>query len=92
MTTMQRPALADLADPKTLPDPYPVLAGLRAASPFAEADGALVVAGKHADIATGRCSHHQMAAAGLAGRPSCPSIRPITRGCGGWCRRHSRRG
>ena len=51
MTTMQRPALADLADPKTLPDPYPVLAGLRAASPFAEAGGALVVAGKHADVA-----------------------------------------
>jgi cytochrome P450 len=51
MSTMQRPALTDLADPATLPDPYPVLAGLRAASPFAEQDGAFVVAAKHADIA-----------------------------------------
>jgi cytochrome P450 len=51
MSTMQRPALTDLADPAILPDPYPVLAGLRAASPFAEYDGAFVVAGKHADIA-----------------------------------------
>ncbi len=51
MSTMQRPALTDLADPATLPDPYPVLAGLREASPFAERDGAFVVAGKHADIA-----------------------------------------
>ena len=51
MSTMQRPALADLANPATLPDPYPVLAGLRAASPFAEFDGAFVVAARHADIA-----------------------------------------
>jgi cytochrome P450 len=50
MTTPQRQALAQLADPATLPDPYPVLAGLRAASPFAEYDGALVVVGRHADI------------------------------------------
>jgi cytochrome P450 len=50
MSTMQRPALTDLANPAILPDPYPVLAGLREASPFAEADGAFVVAGKHADI------------------------------------------
>jgi cytochrome P450 len=49
MTTMQRPALSDLADPAILPDPYPVLAGLRDASPFAEFDGAFVVAGRHAD-------------------------------------------
>jgi cytochrome P450 len=32
-----------------LPDPYPVLAGLREASPFTEAGGALVVVGRHAD-------------------------------------------
>jgi len=44
-----RPALAALADPAVLPDPYPVLAGLRHASPFAEAGGALVVVGRHAD-------------------------------------------
>ncbi len=35
MTTPQRQALTDLADPVTLPDPYPVLARLREASPFA---------------------------------------------------------
>jgi cytochrome P450 len=50
MTTMQRPALSELANPATLPDPYPVLAGLRDASPFAEFDGKFVVAGRHADI------------------------------------------
>ncbi len=50
MITSQRQALADLASPATLPDPYPVLAGLREASPFAEFDGALVVVGRHADI------------------------------------------
>jgi cytochrome P450 len=44
-----RPALADLAAPSVLPDPYPVLAGLREASPFAELDGALVVVGRHED-------------------------------------------
>jgi cytochrome P450 len=49
MSTLQRPALADLADPAILPDPYPVLAGLREASPFAEFDGAFVVVGRHAD-------------------------------------------
>jgi cytochrome P450 len=49
MTTTERPALAELADPAVLPDPYPVLAGLREASPFTEADGALVVVGRHAD-------------------------------------------
>jgi len=49
MSTVQRPALSDLADPAVLPDPYPVLAGLREASPFADFDGALVVVGRHAD-------------------------------------------
>jgi cytochrome P450 len=49
MTATQRPALAALADPAVLPDPYPVLAALRDASPFAEVGGALVVAGRHAD-------------------------------------------
>ncbi len=49
MTTTERPALADLADPAVLPDPYPVLAALRDASPFAVADGALVVVGRHED-------------------------------------------
>jgi cytochrome P450 len=49
MTTTDRPALSLLADPATLPDPYPVLAALREASPFTEFDGAFVVAGRHAD-------------------------------------------
>jgi cytochrome P450 len=44
-----RPTLADLANPAILPDPYPLLARLRAASPFAEFDGALVVAGRYRD-------------------------------------------
>lgn len=44
-----RSALAGLANPAILPDPYPVLAGLRAASPFTELGGALVVAGRHGD-------------------------------------------
>jgi len=42
-------SLADLADPAVLPDPYPVLAQLREASPFAQFDGAFVVVGRHAD-------------------------------------------
>jgi cytochrome P450 len=46
--------LSALADPAVLPDPYPVLARLREASPFAEAvrgeaDGSLVVVGRHED-------------------------------------------
>jgi cytochrome P450 len=49
MTAIERPALAELADPANLPDPYPVLAGLREASPFAEFDDAFVVVGRHAD-------------------------------------------
>jgi cytochrome P450 len=49
MTTMQRPALTDLADPAILPDPYPVLQGLREASPFEEFDGTIIVCGRHAD-------------------------------------------
>jgi cytochrome P450 len=49
MSTVQRPRLADLADPAVLRDPYPLLAGLREASPFSEFDGAFVVVGRHAD-------------------------------------------
>jgi hypothetical protein len=44
-----RPALAELANPAVRPDPYPVLAGLREASPFPEVGGALVVVGRHED-------------------------------------------
>jgi cytochrome P450 len=49
MSTLERPALTELADPGILPNPYPVLAALREASPFAEFDGAFVVVGRHAD-------------------------------------------
>jgi cytochrome P450 len=49
MSTLERPALTELADPANLPDPYPVLAGLREASPFAEFGGAFVIVGRHAD-------------------------------------------
>jgi cytochrome P450 len=49
MTETKRPALTDLAHPAVLPDPYPVLAGLREASPFAEFGGAVVVVGRHED-------------------------------------------
>jgi cytochrome P450 len=54
-TTTGRPTLAELADPALLPNPYPVLARLREAAPFAvavgggEAGGALVVVGRHED-------------------------------------------
>jgi len=44
------PEFKDLTDPAALADPYPVLARLREASPFAESDGAFVVAGRHADV------------------------------------------
>jgi cytochrome P450 len=49
MTITHGPELARLRDPAVLPDPYPVLARLREASPFAEAGGALVVVGRHRD-------------------------------------------
>src|SRR5580698_3499066 len=53
-TSGTRLGLSALADPAVLPDPYPVLARLREASPFAEAvrgkaDGSLVVVGRHED-------------------------------------------
>jgi len=41
--------LSRLGDPAVIPDPYPLLAQLREASPFSEFSGALVVYGKHAD-------------------------------------------
>jgi len=41
--------LASLADPAVIANPYPLLARLREASPFAELDGALVVFGRYDD-------------------------------------------
>jgi cytochrome P450 len=42
-------ALARLADPTVIADPYPLLAELREASPFVEFDGAMVVFGGYQD-------------------------------------------
>jgi cytochrome P450 len=44
-----REELLRMADPAVVRDPYPGLAALREASPFAEFDGALVVAGRYED-------------------------------------------
>lgn len=41
--------LISLADPAVIPDPYPLLARIREASPFTEVDGKLVVYGKYTD-------------------------------------------
>jgi hypothetical protein len=53
MTTDQAtPTLTDLislADRAVIPDPYPLLARMREASPFTALDGALVVYGRYAD-------------------------------------------
>lgn len=38
-----------LADPAVIPDPYPLLASLREASPFTDFDGALAVFGRYED-------------------------------------------
>ncbi len=43
--------LSKLGDPAVIADPYPLLAQMREASPFAEFGGALVVYGKYADCA-----------------------------------------
>jgi hypothetical protein len=44
-----RPGISALGDPAVVENPYPVLAALREASPFAELDGAVVVVGRHRD-------------------------------------------
>jgi cytochrome P450 len=87
MTTQPSAELADLAHPAVLPDPYPVLARLREASPFAQFDGAIVVAGRHADCsavlrdpnASSERGKSLLAAAGrgrLRERPSFLSLDP----------------
>ncbi len=43
------PGLAALADPAVIADPYPQLAKLREASPFAALDGAMIVFGRYQD-------------------------------------------
>jgi cytochrome P450 len=88
MSTLEHPRLADLADPATVTDPYPVLAALREASPFAEFGGAFVVAGRHRDCsavlrhpdASSQRSNSLLAAAAaerrLRERPSFLSLDP----------------
>src|SRR5487761_1287416 len=49
MSIAERPSLSVLGDPAVVADPYPVLAAIRAASPYAAVDGNLVVVGRHAD-------------------------------------------
>jgi cytochrome P450 len=49
MSIAERPSLSVLGDPAVVTDPYPVLAAIRAASPYAAVDGNLVVVGRHAD-------------------------------------------
>jgi hypothetical protein len=49
MTTTEQNLLSQLGDPAVVADPYPVLAAIREASPYAALDGALIVLGRHAD-------------------------------------------
>jgi hypothetical protein len=49
MTTMEQNLLSQLGDPAVVANPYPVLAALREASPYATLGGALIVLGRHAD-------------------------------------------
>jgi cytochrome P450 len=49
MTMTAQNLLGQLGDPAVVANPYPVLAALRHASPYAVLDGALVVLGRHAD-------------------------------------------
>ena len=48
MTVTEQNLLSRLGDPAVVANPYPVLAALREASPYATMDGALIVAGRHA--------------------------------------------
>jgi cytochrome P450 len=49
MTTTEQNLLSQLGDPAVVANPYPVLAALREASPYATLGGALIVLGRHAD-------------------------------------------
>src|ERR1700722_20633566 len=49
MTTTEQNLLSQLGDPAVVADPYPVMAMIREASPYATLDGALIVLGRHAD-------------------------------------------
>ena len=49
MTATEQNFLSRLGDPAVVADPYPVMAMIRQASPFAALDGDLIVLGRHAD-------------------------------------------
>jgi cytochrome P450 len=49
MRIVEHPSLTLLGEPDVVANPYPVLAALRAASPYTAIDDALVVLGRHAD-------------------------------------------
>ena len=49
MSIVERPSLTLLGEPDVVANPYPVLAALRAASPYTAIDDALVVLGRHAE-------------------------------------------
>ena len=49
MSITERPSLSQLGDPAVVANPYPVLAEIREASPYAVLDGGLTVLGRHAD-------------------------------------------
>jgi cytochrome P450 len=49
MTATTENFLSRLVDPAVVADPYPVMAMIREASPYATLDGALIVLGRHAD-------------------------------------------
>jgi cytochrome P450 len=49
MTTTELPSLSQLGDPAVVANPYPVLAAIREASPYATAGGSLIVLGRHTD-------------------------------------------
>jgi cytochrome P450 len=49
MTTTEQNLLSQLGDPAVVANPYPVLAALREASPYATLGGAVIVLGRHAE-------------------------------------------
>ncbi|HYZ52001.1 MAG TPA: cytochrome P450 [Streptosporangiaceae bacterium] len=49
MTLAELPPLSQLGDPAVITNPYPVLAAIREASPYAAVGGSLIVLGRHAD-------------------------------------------
>jgi cytochrome P450 len=49
MSITELPSLSQLGNPAVVTNPYPVLAAIREASPYATAGGSMIVLGRHAD-------------------------------------------